>query len=44
MNSPKVRAHVMCNAYQRRCLKLSIAFKVGQFYLQLLGISRYQPN
>jgi hypothetical protein len=26
-------AHVKCNAYQRRCLKLSIAFKVGQNFI-----------
>jgi hypothetical protein len=29
MNSPKVGSHVKCKAYQRRCLKRSIAFRVG---------------
>jgi hypothetical protein len=33
MNSPKVGAHVKCKAYQRRCLKLSIAFRVGQNFI-----------
>jgi hypothetical protein len=33
MNSPKVRAHVKCKAYQRGWLKLSIAFKVGQNFI-----------
>jgi hypothetical protein len=33
MNSPKVGAHVKCKAYQRRWLKLSIAFKVGQNFI-----------
>jgi hypothetical protein len=27
------RAHVKCKAYQRRWLKLSIAFKVGQSFI-----------
>jgi hypothetical protein len=26
-------AHVKCMAYQRKCLKLSIAFKVGQSFI-----------
>jgi hypothetical protein len=26
-------AHVKCKAYQRGCLKLSIAFKVGQSFI-----------
>jgi hypothetical protein len=30
MSSLTVGAHVKCKAYQRRWLKLSIAFKVGQ--------------
>jgi hypothetical protein len=33
MNSPKVRAHVKCKAYQRGWLELSIAFKVGQNFI-----------
>jgi hypothetical protein len=33
MNSPNVGAHVKCKAYQRRWLKLSIAFKVGQNFI-----------
>jgi hypothetical protein len=33
MNSPKVGAHVKCKVYQRRWLKLSIAFKVGQNFI-----------
>jgi hypothetical protein len=39
-------AHVKCKAYQRRWLKLSIAFRVGQNFVssQLLSISTYQPN
>jgi hypothetical protein len=28
-----VGAHVKCKAYQRRWLKLSIAFKVGQSFI-----------
>jgi hypothetical protein len=28
-----VQAHVKCKAYQRRWLKLSIAFKVGQNFI-----------
>jgi hypothetical protein len=27
------RAHVKCNAYQRRWLNLSVAFKVGQSFI-----------
>jgi hypothetical protein len=30
MSSLTVGAHVKCKTYQRRWLKLSIAFKVGQ--------------
>jgi hypothetical protein len=37
MSSLTVGAHVKCKAYQRRWLKLSIAFKVGQNF-----ISSYQ--
>jgi hypothetical protein len=38
-------AHVKCKAYQRRWLKLSIAFKVGENFISgLLSVSRYQPN
>jgi hypothetical protein len=33
MNLPKVGVHVKCKAYQRGCLKLSIAFKVGQNFI-----------
>jgi hypothetical protein len=33
MNSPKMGAHVMCKAYQRGWLELSIAFKVGQNFI-----------
>jgi hypothetical protein len=33
MNSPKVGAHVKCQAYQRGWLKLSIVFKVGQKFI-----------
>jgi hypothetical protein len=32
-NSPEVRTHVKCKAYQRGWLKLSIAFKVGQNFI-----------
>jgi hypothetical protein len=39
MNSPMVGAHVKCKAYQRRWLKLSIAFKVGQI---LLAVTKYK--
>jgi hypothetical protein len=28
-------AHVKCKAYQRRWLKLSIAFKVGQSFISI---------
>jgi hypothetical protein len=33
MNSPKVRAHEKCKAYQKGWLELSIAFKVGQNFI-----------
>jgi hypothetical protein len=33
MNSPKVGAHVKYKAHQRRWLKLSIAFRVGQNFI-----------
>jgi hypothetical protein len=33
MSSLTVGAHVKCKAYQRRWLKLSIAFKVGQSFI-----------
>jgi hypothetical protein len=33
MSSLTVEAHVKCKAYQRRWLKLSIAFKVGQSFI-----------
>jgi hypothetical protein len=33
MNSPNVGVHVKCKAYQRRWLKLSIAFKIGQNFI-----------
>jgi hypothetical protein len=33
MNSLTVGAHVKCKAYQRRWLKLSIAFKVGPNFI-----------
>jgi hypothetical protein len=33
MNSSKVGAHVKCKTYQRRRLKLSIAFRVGQNFI-----------
>jgi hypothetical protein len=33
MSSLMVSAHVKCDAYQRRWLKLSIAFKVGQSFI-----------
>jgi hypothetical protein len=32
-------AHVKCKAYQRRWLKLSVAFKVGQI---LLAVTKYK--
>jgi hypothetical protein len=33
MSSLTVEAHVKCKAYQRRWLKMSIAFKVGQSFI-----------
>jgi hypothetical protein len=39
MNSPKVGAHVKCKANQRRWLKLSITFRVGQI---LLAVTKYK--
>jgi hypothetical protein len=33
MSSLTVGAHMKCMAYQRRWLKLSIAFKVGQSFI-----------
>jgi hypothetical protein len=33
MNSSKVWAHMKCKAYQRRWLKLSITFRVGQNFI-----------
>jgi hypothetical protein len=33
MNSPKVRVHIKCKAYQRGWSKLTIAFKVGQNFI-----------
>jgi hypothetical protein len=33
MSSLTLVAHVKCKAYQRRWLKLSIAFKVGQSFI-----------
>jgi hypothetical protein len=38
MSTLTVEAHVKCKAYQRRWLKLSIAFKLGQN----LAITKYK--